>query len=196
MLQKTRYLFLLILLFLDILPAATAQQVPGQKKSSPAQGTLPVQDIRVAASTGHPKETAHCFPRDNKRALTFFIKMGDTSSGQTTVQIMNLGDINSLRIPATATTNPPSIKVGLKSGRISNHRSTVVFPGDSVKSASPTFEHLGAGPYVAVLAISGTGTLSSKGISGKPVEDVSRYLFYYDTFKNDPSECSLFAAKK
>jgi hypothetical protein len=195
MLQKTRYLFLLILLFLDILPAATAQQVPGQKKSSPAQGTLPVQDIRVTASTGDPKETAHCFPRDNKRALTFFIKMGDTSSGQTTVQIMNLGDINSVRIPTTTTTNPPSIKVGLKNGRISNHRSTVVFPGDSVKSAA-TFEHLGAGPYVAMLAISGTGTLSSKRVSGKPVEDVSRYLFYYDTFVNDPSECSQFTAKK
>lgn len=161
--------------FLTLALTALLFAQPKPKPHGPIRQLHKPTGMTVHADTQHSDDKEHCFKEDNKRNLYFRV-LTEIPAGRTYVDLYDLGDFST----------PPAI-VENRDAEIKNGLATVILEGHAVPSAraSSDPEHLGPGPYVAV--ISAATSVDTKD-RANTTTGISRY--YYETFSSDPNECS------
>lgn len=168
--QHTKWCFLV----LGLAALLIAQSKP--KPHSPIRILHKPTGMTVHAGTHMPDDKEHCFREDNKRSLYFDIAT-ELSADRAYVDLYDLGDL---------TTTPDPVEHSDEA--INNGFATVVIKGHASPSSAvvnTSREHLGPGPYVAVVS---TSTSIDKKDRASTIVGISRY--YYETFSSDPNECS------
>ena len=143
---------------------------------APARAATLIANMNVHASTHMSDDKEHCFKQDNKRGLFFDIAT-DITSGKAHLDLYDLEDLG--HQPPVVDQDDETITNGLVTLKIKGH--AVPTPNASNKTET---EHLGPGPYLAI--VSATGSLGAK--SSSTATGISRY--FYETFQNDSNECS------
>jgi hypothetical protein len=149
----------------------------------------------------------HCFKADPTRSLIFDVQVKGLAKGTVAVAIFS---VDQMQYAARLDQSQPSgAAAGMESEKrqgkaIKDGRVQIVFGGDSTQSGltggtevEPI--HLGplppdnpawvpkSGPYSNVALI----TISAGARGGKRNREVYKFLYSYQLWKNDPSECSL-----
>jgi len=163
-------------LLLTVALAALLFAQSKRKPQSPIRMLHKPTGMTVHAGTHMPDDKEHCFKEDDKRSLYFDV-VAEITTGRAYVDLYDLGDFSA----------PPEL-VEQSDEKIAGGLSTVVIKGHAQPpstAVSTAIQHLGPGPYVAVVS---TATSIDKKDRASTIAGVSRY--YYETFSSDPNECS------
>jgi hypothetical protein len=206
--QGLSFLIMVLVGIFSINNLVAQDRKPSKPRSLPA-----VTSVKVTAKSrndGSSAKDTHCFKQDTKdhpQDLIFEIKTIGIPKGVVTVQLENLSKMTDAmkngiqavdkdEIQNYTEARQAALKQDLAHSRsTSAGYATVTFKADPnvTTAARNTYRHLGPGAcgsaicpalYTANISIVDT----SKG--AKSDKEIARFIYYYATYTEDPSECS------
>jgi hypothetical protein len=193
--HNIRCLFCLVAVLAGLSPIVVFSMTQKTKTfKSSTRPQSPPYSVSVTASTSTPSDDKpHCFKADPRRSLTFDIRVKGLTAARAAVEIISLDQMKFIMGQSHTSDATPNMEIeDSVSTPITKGVAKVSFAGESAESI-----HLGPGPgagdwvpksgtYSNVALI----TISAGTKGGKQNDAVYKYVYTYQAWTNNPSECT------